>query len=576
MGGEKLKSKIFLKKVKLEKYKCFENMEISFKDLTIIVGENNAGKSCLVEALRLIATAARQSKSREFKQAPGCLELPLAIRGFVIKVEKLKIDLEKAIYFYGDEAAKITAVFCDDWKIEIHVTKEVAFAVFYDSDGMNIKKRIKPDVSHFNNIAILPQIGLIRDNERLLSTKTVEEDKDTYLTSLHFRNEIFLHKEEFFEEFKKLSETTWFGLEINEVEYNYGTSEYLEFFLKDNSFPAEIADMGSGIKMWLQIMWFLARTKNNDIIILDEPDVYMHADLQRKLLDIVKMRYPQVIIATHSLEIIGRVEPENIVSVNKKDKQLRYATDSSAVQNIVDNIGGIHNLSLIRLGLARKCLFVEGKDLPYLNRFNEILYGKKIDLPILEYGGFSKLSNTFGASNLLFSESKGNIKCYALADRDYRTDDIVDQQIKEATKQHLELHIWEKKEIENYLIDTKVLYRIVERYQEESYEDFCGRIEELVEGMKDLVIDGYADMLQQRNRGMELSTCNIKAREIIKNCWGTLESKISLVNGKDLLAKIREYCQSKYKVTLTDNLIQKSFTMEDVPMEIKTVLAKVQ
>lgn len=39
MGEEKLKSKIFLKKVKLEKYKCFENMEISFKDLTIIVGK---------------------------------------------------------------------------------------------------------------------------------------------------------------------------------------------------------------------------------------------------------------------------------------------------------------------------------------------------------------------------------------------------------------------------------------------------------------------------------------------------------------------------------------------------------
>ena len=571
---------MFLKRIKLENYKCFEDTEIFFKDLTIIVGENNAGKSCLVEALRLVAVAVQQAaKSKTYKEAPETLNFPSYIKGFYINVEKLKIDLKKAIYFYKDLVAKITAYFFNDWRIEIYVTTEIVFAVIFDSKDINVNKKPKTNKFNFNSIGILPQIGLIRDNEKVLIEKTINEDKDTYLTSLHFRNEIRLYNEDFFDDFKKLSENTWHGLKVENIEYHQGVDEYLQLYLTDNSFPAEIADMGSGIKMWLQIMWFLSRTKNYEVIILDEPDVYMHADLQRKLLDIVRERYPQVIIATHSLEIIGRVEPENILSVSKKDRRLRYATDSKAVQNIVDNIGGMQNLSLIRLGLARKCLFVEGKDLPYLNRFNEILYGKKLDIPILEYGGFSKLSNTYGASNLLFSESKGDIVCYALADKDYRTKEINGEEISKAAREHLKLHIWEKKEIENYLLDTKVLYRIIRDENDENketYEEFCAQIEAFAEEMKDSVLDGYADELSKTNRKKEASTCNKESRRIVGELWVDLSDKISLVSGKKLLAKIRNYCKEKYNINLTDSLIQKNFEKIDIPKEVKDVLEKLQ
>ncbi len=47
-------------------------------------------------------------------------------------------------------------------------------------------------------------------------------------------------------------------------------------------------------------MWFVARTRGYATVILDEPDVYMHADLQRKLIRLLRNRYPQIVIAaTH-------------------------------------------------------------------------------------------------------------------------------------------------------------------------------------------------------------------------------------------------------------------------------------
>ena len=45
---------------------------------------------------------------------------------------------------------------------------------------------------------------------------------------------------------------------------------------------------------------------------------------------------------------------------------MHYTTDLQAVQKVVDEIGTVSNLSLMRLGDARKCIFVEGKDLKLL------------------------------------------------------------------------------------------------------------------------------------------------------------------------------------------------------------------
>lgn len=161
--------------------------------------------------------------------------------------------------------------------------------------------------------------------------------------------------------------------------------------------------MGSGLQMWLQIMWFICRSKECETIILDEPDVYMHPDLQRKLLKIIQIRFKQVIIATHSVEIISEVEPRNIVSISKESKQMHYANSEKAVQNIIDNIGSVHNIALLRLSMTKKCVFVEGDDLKILSKFHKILYPESDvsleTLPSISLGGWCNLDEAFGASN---------------------------------------------------------------------------------------------------------------------------------------------------------------------------------
>lgn len=571
-------SKVLLEKVKLEYFKCYQETTVSFKDLTIIVGENNAGKSCLIEALRLVSNAAQNAYRKYYKTPPAELELSVSLKGFLIDTKKLRIDLESVVYFYDkNRIAKVTAFFNDKSKIEIYLNDNCAFAVIYDTQKKAITNSKKARELEIDKMRIMPQLGTIREQEKILSNDTVMDDKDTYLSSLHFRNEIYQWKDSYYSDFKQLAEETWNSLEISSPVFSQ-TDNIISLIVKDNRFYAEIGKMGSGLQLWLQIMWFISRSKDCDIIILDEPDIYMHSEMQRKILEIVRNNFSQVIIATHSLEIISRVDPECILEINKKHKTMQYANDVPSVQKIIDDIGGVSNLSLINLGRQRKCLFVEGNDIDILNRFNEKLYGHQICLPTFAFGGFSKISHLYGAAKLFFSETDNQIKCLAIADKDYRDERVVSSICKEAEGEHLTLHVWSKKEIENYLINPQILYKLIPNSAEITYPEFLIEFEKLVDMEKESVFDSYATQYRvdckffQSDQQWDVATCNRKAREYLSKRWNSLDNKLALIGGKEFLGKIRNYFQENYKVSFSNKKIIDSCPVEMIPEEIKDVL----
>lgn len=574
---------MILEKLELENFKCYQKATIPFKNLSILVGENNAGKSCLIEALRLVSRAAQDAKRRVYINAPKEFDLPLNAKGFVIDTKKLKINLNIIIYYYAaSKFAKITAFFGNKSKIVIYLNTNTAFAVIYDMDCKIVKTKQRANEIGVDVMAILPQIGPIRENEKLISYETVVGDKDTYLSSLHFRNEVWNWRKEYFNVFKEIAEKTWPGLHIDPITYNPTDSDYLSLLVEDNRFTAEIGRMGNGLQMWLQIMWFLSRSKDYELIILDEPDVYMHSDMQRKLLELVRRRFKQVIIATHSMEIISRVEPDNILEINKQNKSMHYANDSVSAQKIIDDIGGVQNLALLNLGRARKCLFVEGKDFKYLNRFNEIIYGKQLNIPNIAYGGFSKIPQIYGTSKLFFSETRNQIKCYALADRDYRDYRVVEKIISDANNQHLFLHVWKRKEIENYLIIPEVLFKFIPNEKKLKYDDFLIILTQLLDAQHDKVFDAISSQYEADSKVLaegerwQPGRCNKETRLFMKANWTTMDKKIELVGGKDFLSEISAYFQSNFKVSITKTKIFEKMTVLDIPEEIKLFLKELQ
>ena len=60
-----------IKKVKIKNYKLFQDFTMSFNDdLNIIVGDNEAGKSTLLEAIGLALTAQIAGRSIQYELSP--------------------------------------------------------------------------------------------------------------------------------------------------------------------------------------------------------------------------------------------------------------------------------------------------------------------------------------------------------------------------------------------------------------------------------------------------------------------------------------------------------------------------
>lgn len=566
-----------IKKMTLKNYRCFEDYTINFKDETLIVGENNAGKSTIIEALRIISvTANKLFKNRQYINANDSLNIPKNIRGFNLNLDAYKIDLRSIVYFYKENInAEIIAEFENNVIFKIYLNPECVFATIYNKNGENIKSITNAKKMNENDLKvnIMPHLNLIREKEKKLATETIERDQYTYLSSLHFRNEILLYKNDYFLKFKNIAEKIWSGLCIDDVEYSFDNDEVL-FWIKDNQFPSELGLMGSGLQMYLQIIWFISKNSSGATIILDEPDVYLHPNLQKKIFNYIKSMNTQIIIATHSVELISEADFKNVFQIDKTIRIQRYSNGLSNVQNIVEKIGSVQNMSLLRLGLSKKCIFVEGLDMKLLNKFYKILYPEKIellsDLPIIELGSFTRYEQALGVSKLFYKETEGNFKCICILDRDYRMENELNRIKKNAEDAHLNLHIWERKELESYLINPNVLYKFIK--DNVSYEDFISGLNYALDSFYYELMDQYSNAIHEVDRSKNIQTTNQEARLYIDARWDSLDKKLRLINGKNLLSFIIKYMKEKYKVSINKNKILDKFSVEDVDKEIKNVI----
>lgn len=567
-----------IQKLEFKNYRCFENSAIDFRNVSVVVGHNNAGKSTLIEALRIIGFVSQKFKYAVYVAAPHVLGLPAVIRGIKLNIDHLKIDLRTIVNQYKEDTfAQITAFFDNRVIIRVYLSEELVFA-YVEAEGKIITQKSNALKIEDLDLYIMPQIGLIREEEPKLSEDTVKRDMSTRLSSRHFRNELYLYKEQYFQTFKDTAQSTWSGLRISDLSYEAGENR-IDLMVFDANYAAEIGLMGSGLQMWLQIVWFISRCPIKGTIVLDEPDVYMHPDLQRRILKIVQNRFRQVIIATHSVEIISSVEPYQIVTIDKKTRKMQYAGNYRAVQEVINNLGSNHNLSLVRLGIAKKCIFVEGKDIKTLTKFQSILSPENhlsLDqLPTVELGGWSRFDEALGAARLFYEETKGGIETYCILDRDYHTEEEIKKIYDRANESHLKLHVWERKEIENYILEPKAIFRVA-NLGTDMFDDFANELFELVDSLRTETLGGIMDQLAFLDKSKTPSCFFKEAETILNKKWNTLEGRLAMANGKKLISVINEWIRSKYKKSCSRSKLINALMPDNIAQEVKDLIRQME
>lgn len=300
----------------MQNYRCFDDRTMLLESNAVLVGKNNAGKPPVIEALRIVGAVANR-KGAIFVPAPKWLGLPRFQLGIAPGISQLGLNLNAVFHRYQDPPAIITASFEEGAVVTVYVGKqETVFATVQANDNW-ITTPTKFLRLKLPWISVLPQIGPLLTEEYRITDERVSEYLNSRLSSRHFRNQL-VRMSTAFHEFKQLAEETWHGLRVDPIQQE-ATKDglLLSLPIRDGDFVSEVGWMGHGLQMWLQTIWFLSRTPTDHTVVLDEPDVYMHPDLQRKLFRLTRARFRQCVIATHSVEIMAESEPSNALVVDK-------------------------------------------------------------------------------------------------------------------------------------------------------------------------------------------------------------------------------------------------------------------
>lgn len=567
-----------IKQIEIQNYRGFKKHRITFHKNVLLVGKNNAGKSTIIEILRVCSLILLKAKTAHYIPVPSWIsewkseESRYKIKGISPDIKGL-IKQYKTIshrYNYEQTYAKIT--FQNNFVVEIYYSlDEHIFAILHKPDGKNIKIKNKENIESIPKIAVLPQIGPLLIEEKVIGEDYVKKSELLPVTSLHFRNKLYNNSENI-EELKTLINRTWPDLNYESLTAN--EESILNLLVRDADFVAEIGVMGHGLQMWLQILWFLICNKDATSLIIDEPDVYLHADLQRRLHYLLDGTGKQIILATHSLEFIVNTNPNDILIVEKSKSVSGYAKNVPGVQKIIDDIGLSANIELIKFASAKKCIFVEGNDVKILRIFYKTLYknSKFADIPCFKTQGKSARNKVLWAEEFVNASCGNSIKIYCLFDRDYSIDDN-QEFIKTAEKKNINVHIWKAKEIENYLLNTDVLLRLINANEYNlSKSDLENILNKILDDLKTDIIDNLSTQIKKHDCSLEISTTNKIARSITDDNWNTLENKLLFAPGKDVLSKLREKIQNEYGISFSNQAIAQEFKKTEIPIEISTFL----
>lgn len=571
--------------ITLKNFRGFESHTVPLDQFTLLVGKNNAGKSTVVEALRLISIITQRFQGLNYKPLPSWAERPKRERGVFPATSEFEFNTKSIFHRLGDPPAEVTACFSSGHKVHAMIGPDAeVVGIITEPGGGKITDKSSALRSSLPRVNILPSIGPLLREERRLQKDYVMHSLSSQRASLHFRNQLHFIPEHL-QAFRALAESSWPKLQVKDlVQTQLAIDEYkLDLLVREGDFTAEVGWMGHGLQMWLQTMWFLTHSIGADVVVLDEPDVYMHADLQRRLVRMLRQRPHQSVIATHSVEIMSEVSPSEIVVIDRARNRSGWTDSAPAVQSLLQNIGSIHNIHLARLTAAKRVVLVEGDDMDFLKPLQDVLFpntATPIDtLPNRSLGGWTGWERAQGLAMLL-RDAGDSIKLYCILDSDYHADEAILKRYGQAMDARINLHIWRRKELENYLLVPEAIQRVIAKGTTKgkppSVSQVQSRLDELTLELKDDVFDSFADEFNRLDRSRGVKGANQKAKEHLRQRCETPIQRLERVSGKELIHKLSSWAKSSFGSQISAVGLARNIMAHEMPSELKDVLFAIE
>jgi hypothetical protein len=226
-------------------------------------------------------------------------------------------------------------------------------------------------------------------------------------------------------------------------------------------------------------------------------------------------------------------------------------------------------------------LLVEGNDFRLLSDLFDVLHPDDRDglavLPHVSIGGWSAFPYAIGSSMFLRNAGGDQISVYCLLDADYHTPVQKAARRDQAKRSDVRLHIWSRKEIENYLLDARVIQRAIQsrtakRTKAPTVQEVELELQRIALSLHDDVFEGFSNEYLLDDRKSGVGGAMKAARAHLAPLWTTLESMLQVIPGKVTLGRIAKWAQDEFGTSLNASLIARSFRASEVPAEMSAVL----
>lgn len=407
-------------KLKIKNYKSIKDSgEIEINDrIMAFIGQNNAGKSAILDAIQCVFPSVKKSVSKSdfHKGTHDNIEITVwfngltdeyiedklfadAILKLIDKAQKLEKDdmtkfenawrkVEETRAQKLVEAKELYQITDNSMCIKLVVTNADKMSTKYYVDVDSVREIKETELKKI--LPILKVIPAIRDpkNESTAGTNSylkelismLDDDMATSISisgngTVSYRQLNDIIAEESAKRCQSISSsiTEYYNEAIgvndfevivsSDVNISKGTTYYTKILDKSTNIESDILSCGTGYQSMiilsiLEAYVKLAQKRTEYILIIEEPEVYLHPSLQRKMIDTLLMisLNNQVIFSSHSPITVGKLERHQIKLVKREAGEAKIF--DITVSEVIEELGIRADDILVNKGI----IFVEGKD----------------------------------------------------------------------------------------------------------------------------------------------------------------------------------------------------------------------
>lgn len=595
-----------IREIELKRFKKFEHTTITLGELSVLVGENSSGKTSILQSINLalsafsrykLYTTDNQGITKPRSKGVGCTQLPGIMND----------DFRELYYAKKSRNSRVDG---NSIGAELYLTDELGnrFGMQVSSlfGGYNLTPLSKaeqlnshPTLHKKEALLISGFVGLVSSEEKALSLALRNRLRDGRASEI-IRNLLLDTKDNVPENYKKLINRLKedFSFVIDDVTFDEASDinvhAHYDEEIGGKKIPLDFCSSGSGMMQVLQILTSIYRycPSNAEVVLLDEPDAHLHANMQVALFyslrEIQKELNIQIIISTHSTSIISAAQPFEIIPVSGAS-HIEPLTQSEEVDEVISDRIDSYELSKVKVNGV--LVFFEDQNIDYFLKCDQILDTHCLVGPrtVAYLPGRTKDDKMpFHIKPVLHELLGRNISVFVIRDRDGLSNDIVDIITNVADEAEVDYHFLKNYEIESYLLFAPLLQRTLEKLNpnkevpsiQELENKICIALKNTIQLSRYDYSTVIEDNLQKLSSfdGLELYRSSNEYRGKAKKIRAENETLTDIDElrrvgmGKESLKQIMHWLNEEKKLKISKKAIIAELHTEDIPKEIKDFL----